>query len=75
MTCRDVTAFLADYVAAELAPDVLARFEAHLKRCANCRAYLAQYQITVAASRQTTDTSAEIPDDLVRAIMASIRTS
>jgi anti-sigma factor RsiW len=46
MTCRDVNAFLADYLDGELAPAVHARFEAHLGRCVRCLEYLVGYRAT-----------------------------
>lgn len=46
MTCKDAIAKLAEYLDAELTPDVLAEFEAHLRECEPCRAYLATYRKT-----------------------------
>jgi anti-sigma factor RsiW len=37
---------LADYLDAELTPARLAEFEAHLRECDPCRAYLATYRKT-----------------------------
>ena len=73
MTCRDVTAFLADYVSGALAPEVLSTFETHMAICANCRAFIAQYRLTLAAHQRAADPLTDIPDDLVRAIVASVR--
>ena len=44
MNCREAIDVLADYLDAVLTPDVLARFEDHLRVCAPCRAYLATYK-------------------------------
>jgi anti-sigma factor RsiW len=65
-----------DYSTGELAPDTLAQFERHLSRCANCRAYLAQYRATIAISRgasldERDAADAGVPEDLVRAILAA----
>ena len=46
MTCEEAIARLADYLDAELTPEMLDRFEAHLAVCAPCRAYLATYRKT-----------------------------
>lgn len=46
MTCKEAIAKLAEYLDAELTPALLAEFEAHLRECAPCRAYLATYRKT-----------------------------
>jgi anti-sigma factor RsiW len=75
MTCRELTDFLAAYVARDLSADVEAAFERHLALCANCRRFLNQYEQTVAAGRAACghDDDAPVPDELVRAILNSIR--
>jgi anti-sigma factor RsiW len=75
MTCRDLTGFLAAYVAHDLASDVQTTFERHLTLCVNCRRFLQQYEQTVAAGRAAfgQDDDAPVPDELVRAILSSIR--
>jgi anti-sigma factor RsiW len=75
MTCRDLTDFLAAYVARDLSSDVQAAFERHLTLCANCHRFLQQYEQTVAAGRAAfgRDEDAPVPDELVRAILSSIR--
>lgn len=49
MTCEQVTNLLRDYLNGELAPDVTATFEDHLRRCADCVAFLKTYRQTVQA--------------------------
>ncbi len=76
MTCRELTDFLMDYLAGELPLDARGEFEHHLSLCANCRTYLNQYRQTVAASRSAFPepderTPADVPDELVGAIMAA----
>lgn len=76
MTCRELTSFIHDYLAGELPPDRSQGFEHHLTLCENCRRYLRQYRHTIAAGRAAfTDPDApvpaEVPDDLVRAILAA----
>jgi anti-sigma factor RsiW len=75
MTCRDLADFLAAYVARDLPPDVQGTFERHLALCANCRRFLQQYEQTVAAGRAAfaSEDDAPVPDELVRAILSSIR--
>lgn len=74
MTCRECAEFLADYVAGELPADELAVFERHLKACPNCEEYMRQYRLTIAVGRAACvdpDAPAEIPDALIRAILAA----
>jgi predicted anti-sigma-YlaC factor YlaD len=78
MICREVTAFLMDYEARSLAPEVHREFELHLGRCSNCRTFIIQYQETVKVGRSAcaehdADAAVEIPEDLLLAIMAAIR--
>jgi len=76
MTCRELAEFLADYLSGEIPADVRTVFEDHLSRCSNCRNYLASYRITIELGRRAfeevdAEVPADVPDDLVRAILAS----
>jgi len=76
MTCRDVAEFLADFLDKALAPEVAAAFEQHLRACPACRDYLHAYRSTVRAARAAwpatpDDKLADVPEELVRAILAS----
>ena len=79
MTCREVTEFLMEYLSEELPPNQLAAFDEHLGECPECVAYLKSYQETVKlgkeafmnADQQVPD---DVPDELVRAILAARRT-
>jgi len=51
LTCRELVAFLDDYVAGELAPERRAVFERHLAGCLDCRRYLQSYRATVELGR------------------------
>lgn len=78
MTCREATEFLTEYIAGELPGPILADFEGHLSRCGNCRVFLAQFKDTVqAGSRAFEDpeaaASAAMPEDLVTAILATVK--
>jgi len=74
MTCRDLTDFLADYVADELPVATRETFEGHLARCPNCRVFVAQYRHTIVLERLalSSDADPELPEDLVRAIMKAL---
>jgi anti-sigma factor RsiW len=76
VTCREFAEFIVDYLAGELPEESRAPFERHLSRCPNCHEYLAQYRNTVAAGRLAfanpdEEVPAEVPEDLVKAVLAA----
>jgi hypothetical protein len=75
VTCRDLTDFLASYLGDDLAPDIRSTFDRHLAACANCQRFLKQYEQTLTAGQRAfvLDDETPIPDDLVRAILNSLR--
>jgi anti-sigma factor RsiW len=78
MTCRELVGFLGAYLDGDLAADTRAHFAEHLAECPECAAYLETYRATVRLARnafQDPDAPVppEVPDDLVRAILAARR--
>ena len=74
MTCREISDFLHDYVGGELAPDVLAEFETHLHACHNCVTFLTQYRETIVLGRAAAGgTPPDLPEDLVKAVLATLK--
>lgn len=78
MTCRQLTEFIIDYRSGTLAPEERAEFEAHLAECRDCVHYLRSYDDTVRLARATAEhpddpVPADVPEDLVRAILAARR--
>jgi anti-sigma factor RsiW len=78
MTCREVADFLAGYLSGSLDEEVRAAFEGHLSVCPNCVAYLATYRTAIAAGRRAftapdADSGAEVPADMINAIMSVLR--
>ena len=78
MTCREFADFMADYLSGELSPGTRAQFERHLEVCPNCVSYLSNYRDTIVLGRtvMAEDDSAvpaDVPDDLVKAILSSRR--
>lgn len=76
MTCREFVAFLDDYLGGVLPEEERARFNAHLAACASCVAYMKTYQAAVEMGRAVLRRSEEpvpagVPEELVRAILAS----
>jgi len=51
LTCRQVTALLVDYLAADMDSLTRTAFEAHLRHCQVCTAFLATYRETIRATR------------------------
>jgi anti-sigma factor RsiW len=76
MTCREFADFMMDYLSGDLSATTRQDFERHLSLCANCRTYLAGYAETVRLGRRAfqhddADVPAEVPEDLVTAILAA----
>ena len=78
MTCRELADFIMDYLTGQLAEEVRTAFDHHLTLCPDCVNYLAAYKATVELtprSFRTDDSdpeaSSDIPEDLVKAILAS----
>jgi len=79
VSCREIVEFLDAYVDGSLPPDRHAVFEEHVEACPPCVHYLDAYRATIAAGRSLSDAAgdvpAEMPDELVRAILAAQRAS
>ena len=77
LTCREVAAFVMDYLDDVLPAGERRTFEAHLAECEDCIAYLRSYRDTIALARTagTTDdgAAAAMPEALVQAILAASR--
>jgi anti-sigma factor RsiW len=75
ITCKELIDFLGDYASGELPPEQRLVFESHLAICPPCVAYLKTYQATIrlgrACAADDAAATAEIPEELVRAILAS----
>ena len=76
MTCRDMVQFLMDYLSEELPDDTRAVFERHIGACPDCVHYLATYRETIVLCRESfklreEDVPAEVPEDLIQAILAA----
>jgi len=49
VTCREVTGFLLEYVSGALEADLRGEIDQHTAACGNCREYLREYRLTIAA--------------------------
>lgn len=77
VSCREVVAFLLEYVAGELRHDQRVVIDDHLQKCPACLRYLDGYQRAVvsgrAAFRGDDEIVREAPPDLLEGIVAAIR--
>lgn len=76
MICIEVISdFLADYVDGRLPAATLADFERHIAGCDSCTAYLQNYRATidVAAAAHRDALPADVPQQLVDAIVAALK--
>ena len=73
ITCREVISFLLEYLDGTLSEHERARFEKHLSLCDSCVAYLHTYETTIRMEKLTAADEAAIPEDLVKAVLASRR--
>ncbi len=77
MTCREVLDFVMAYFDGELTREVREEFERHLAVCPPCADYLTSYRRTIQlekeafAPRYEEQACADVPEDLVQAILAS----
>ena len=79
MTCRELYAFLDEFLDDRLDAETRRHFERHLDRCAACRRYLASYRSTVdvvrRAERLDTPAATDAPEALVRSVLEARFTS
>ena len=80
MTCREFADYMMDYLSGELSPESRAQFERHVSLCANCRKYLTSYDETVKLGKRAFEDDdaalpADVPEQLVEAILAARRSS
>jgi anti-sigma factor RsiW len=78
MTCREFVEFLMDYLSQDIPADSREIFERHINACPDCVQYLATYKQTIVLCREAFDVKeeeipAEVPEDLVQAILAAQR--
>ncbi len=76
MTCQEIAEFLMDYLNGDLSEREHAIFEKHLGICPECVNYVRSYEITIHATRSACDLvhdrhANQVPDDLIRAILAA----
>ena len=79
MTCKELVSFLMDYLNGELSAAERRTFDEHLAGCPDCVAYLASYRKAVrlgkAACREDGAVPSDVPEDVVRAVIAAQKRS
>lgn len=71
LVCESGVDLLMDYLEGELSAEKRVAIEAHLAGCPRCVAFVASYRETPAILRRAT--ARELPDDLSRSLLASVR--
>ena len=78
MTCRELVEFLMEYLDGLLAEPERMCFEEHLGECPDCVAYVATYREAIRLGKEACKAGndsipTDVPEELVRAILASRR--
>ena len=78
LSCRELVEFLADYLDGALPAPNRERFEEHLRACPACVDYLDSYRETMRLTAEAwqacgpeDDVSEDVPEELVRAVLAA----
>jgi anti-sigma factor RsiW len=72
IVCREVIAFLDEYVEERLDGARRAEFDRHLAVCRSCVAYLGSYRETIRMARLASPAIEDMPPELITAILATI---
>ena len=76
ITCQELEQFIVDYLEGSLPPRERRLFAVHLRFCAVCREYLAQYRAAMAAARsvcvEPPNLLESTPPELLRAVMGAL---
>jgi anti-sigma factor RsiW len=78
ITCRELVEFLDDYLSRLLPEPRRIAFDAHLAACPACVAYMKSYQVTLGLEKAAFNSKenpvpAEVPEELVRAVLTACR--
>jgi len=77
MNCREFVEFVMEYLEGDLGDRERAVFEGHIEDCPPCLTYLDTYRETVRLGRSVCgpddDVPADVPEELVQAILAARR--
>lgn len=71
LTCQQVIDLIIDYVSEEMSAEAMERFEAHLRGCPDCIAFLNTYRGTIRATRSLR--YEDIPGDMRSRVQQFLR--
>ena len=71
MPCQELVEAITDYLEGTMLPEDRKRFEAHLRKCPHCSAYLEQMRQTIATLGELTEDS--IPPESREELIAAFR--
>ena len=71
LTCQQATDLIVDYVAGEMVPATHAAFEAHLRNCPDCTAFLNTYRETIRTTR--TLRHEDVPEEMLKRVEDFLR--
>lgn len=75
INCKELCEFLSQYMEGDLPPARKASFDAHIRGCGPCRAYMHQLEQIVKLSKQCLCSGPKPPpppEDLVKAVLSAI---
>jgi anti-sigma factor RsiW len=72
IVCREVIAFLDEYVEERIDGRRRAEFDRHLAVCDSCVAYLGSYRETIRMARAGSPAIEDVPPELITAILATL---
>jgi anti-sigma factor RsiW len=72
LTCQELTEVLTDYLEGVMAPEDVARFDAHLELCDGCVTYVEQMRTTIrtVSALRPAEVEATVPDEVLEAFRA-----
>lgn len=77
LNCQEILCYLMKYLDGELSPEESARFEKHIAICPPCIDYMKTYKETIRLGQSVchdeTSACAEVPEELIQAILAMRR--
>ncbi len=78
LTCREVEGFLIAYLDGDLPLTHRMAFQVHVLFCSECKAYIRKYKTAMTLGKTVFqdadgDAAEEIPDDMVKGILAARR--
>jgi len=72
LTCQQVTNLIVDYVTGDLAAATSATFEAHLRGCKDCEAFLHTYRESIRVTRSVR--YEDLPADMLKRVERFLQT-